>query len=491
MPLQHYKPMSYVHGLDFECTSLLRPQHFSFISRLLFFHTVHAGSPHPPDGEVLDSELCPFRPRQYQYLHQVPFLKSLITIILPIVLIIQVSLYAMIFIFSVNQSVNQHSCIGSYRWFMIGAVFLCVLTRAVLPLIMVWIFSKAVISKLGTQSSFLTSDFLKQISREENEAVLQAVVCTFWDVGLAKKTYHTILKTLTQHLAKELNMMCITSILEAIIITVMLFQVGATRFVLDVYPIGLLSGGVLERLIVSLDVLSYFTIILMTGIIYSFFNHEATVNHLIAGAAAIEDHANSFGVKPSKELIMSAKDAVNNFNNSWSCLNPRGELFLFLSVQVYTLILVLFAVAALPLSCGITAHMHVEQVHWVTFIIVFSFGHFLSTFVRPSAHSAKMFRYSGIGLQALLLLALWIVQPPFLGYFLQILLAIIPAAYLSWYLRMKVHYENSMHSAKPKGWKQQHRSNMAIYICFMVQLVAAIIISIYSEFSILDSNQSV
>ena len=330
----------------------------------------------------------------------------------------------MIFIFSVNQSVNQHSCIGSHWWFMIGALFLCVLTRVLLPLTMVWIFSKAVISKLGTQSSFLTSDFLKQISREENEPVLQAVVCTFWDVGLAKKTYHTILEAL----AKELNMMCITSILEAIIITVMLFQVGATRFVLDVYPIPM--SGVFERLIVFLDVLSYFTIILMTGIIYSFFNHEATVNHLIAGAIAMEDHAKSFGVKPSTELIMSAKDAVNNFNNSWSCLNLHGELFLFLSAQMYTLILVLFAVAGLPLTCGITAHMHIRHLHWITFVTVFSAGHLFSTFVSPPAYSAKWFRGFGILLQLFLLLALWMVQPPFLGYFLQILFAIIPAVYL-------------------------------------------------------------
>ena len=402
-----------------------------------------------------------------------PFLKALINI----VIIFQVFFYTMIFIFNVNQSVNQHSCIGSYWWFMIGALFLCVLTRVLLPLTMVWIFSQAVISTLDTQSSFLTSDFLKQISREENEPVLQAVVRTFWDVGLAKKTYHTILKTLTQHLAKELNMMCITSIVEAIIIAVMLFQVGATRFVLDVYPIPM--SGVLKRLIVILDVLSYFTITLMAGIIYSFFNHEATVNHLIAGAVAMEDHAKSFGVKPSKELIMSAKDAVNNFSNSWSCLNLHGEVFLFLTVQVYTLIPLLFAFAGLPLSCDITAHMHIRHPLWITFVIVFSVGHFFSTFVSPPPYSAIWFRRIGIQLHLLLLLALWIVQPPFLGYFLQIVFAIIPAMYLFWYLRMKVHYENSMHSAKPKGWKQQHRSNMAIYIYFMVQLVAAIIISIY------------
>ena len=134
---------------------------------------------------------------------------------------------------------------------MIGALFLCILTRALLPLIMVYTFSRAVISKLGTQASFLTSNFVGQISRKENEPVLQGLVRTFWDVGLTNKTYSTILKTLTQHLAKELGVMCVTSILQAAIITLILVQVGATRFVLDAFSLSL--SGVLERLIVSLD----------------------------------------------------------------------------------------------------------------------------------------------------------------------------------------------------------------------------------------------
>ena len=65
---------------------------------------------------------------------------------------------------------------------MFVTVFLYFFTRGLLPLITVWAFSCAVVSKLGIQSSSLASDFLKQISREENEPVLQAVVRTFWDV---------------------------------------------------------------------------------------------------------------------------------------------------------------------------------------------------------------------------------------------------------------------------------------------------------------------
>ena len=38
---------------------------------------------------------------------------------------------------------------------------------------------------------------------------------SFWDVGLAKKTYSKILQSLTQHLAKKLGVMCVTSTLEA------------------------------------------------------------------------------------------------------------------------------------------------------------------------------------------------------------------------------------------------------------------------------------
>ena len=393
---------------------------------------------------------------------------------------IQLFFYALIFLLSVNHSANQHSCISSHKGFMFGTLFLCAFTRGLLPLIMVYTFSRAVISKLSTQASFLTSDFLDQISREENEPVLQAVVRTFWDVGLAKKT---ILKTLTHHLTKELSMMCITSILQAAIITLILIQVGTTRFVLDTFSISL--DGVLERLTVRLDLLSYLALVLTTGIVYSFFIHETTVNHLIAGAIALEDHANTFSVEPSKELTVSAKNTVNNYDNSWR----YAEVFILLSVYIYTLILVLFAVAGLPLSCIITASMNPEQIHWIAFVTVFTAGHFLSTFVWPSAYYCVLVvRAIGILLQALLLMALYIVQPPFLGYHQQILFAITPAAYFFWYFWLKVRYENSVRSAKPKGWKQQHQRNMAMYICLMAQLVVAIAVSIYSEYSILSLN---
>ena len=164
-----------------------------------------------------------------------------------------------------------------------------------------------------------------------------------------------------------------------------------------------------------------------------------------------------------------------------------AEIFIFLSVQVYTLILVLFAGAGLPLSCGITAHMHTKEMHlyWFAFVVIFTVGHFLSTCVWPSAHGAFEYRVIGILLEAFLLAIVYIVQPPLFGSFLQILFAVMPAAYLFWYLWMKVHYENSVRSAKPKEWRQPHVRNMGIYICLMVQLVGAIILSIFSEYSIM------
>ena len=235
--------------------------------------------------------------------------------------------------------------------------------------------------------------------------------------------------------------MCITSLLEAITITFILVQVGSTRFALDAYSISF--GGVLDGLIVCVDALSYFSLMLMTGIISSFFYHETTMNRLVAGTVALEDHAiNSFGVEPSNKLMKSAKNAMNSFNNRWS----TAEIVLFISVQLYTLILVLFAGAGLPLNCGVTAHMHAEQVHpyWFTFVIAFSVAHFLSTCVCPSAFDASEVRYAGIILEVFILIALYIVQLPLFGTFLQILFAVIPAAYLFWYLWIKVHYENSV-----------------------------------------------
>ena len=185
-------------------------------------------------------------------------------------------------------------------------------------------------------------------------------------------------------------------------------------FVLDSYSISF--GSVLDGLIVCVDALSYCSLMLMTGIISSFFYHEATMNRLVAGTVTLEDHAiNSFGVEPSNKLMKSAKNAMSSFNNRWS----TAEIVLFISVQLYTLILVLFAGAGLPLSCGVTAHMHAEQVHpyWFTFVIAFSVAHFLSTCVWPSAFDASEVRYVGILLEVFLLIALYIVQPPLFGTF--------------------------------------------------------------------------
>jgi len=433
--------------------------------------------------------LSPFWP--YRWLHYVqndmPGLSAFIKVCLLLTVIAQLPFIAPILDLSVHHSANQCSCISlDKRFFMYTTVFLYFFTRSLLPLITVWAFSSAVISKLGTQSSAFASDFLKQSNIRTNETVFRAVVHIFWDVRLAE-TRNSIGKTLTRQLEEKLKAMCITSILEAITITLILVQVGSTRFALDVYSISF--GGVLDGLIVCVDALSYFTLILTIGIICSFFNHEAIMNRLIAGTVALEDHASdSFRVQPSNELMKSAKNAMNSFNNRWS----TAEIVLFISMQLYTLILVSFAAAGLPLSCGVTAHMHAEQVnpYWFTFVIAFSVAHFLSTCVWPSAFDASEVRYAGIILEVFILIALYIVQPPLFGTFLQILFAVIPAAYLFWYLWIKVRYENSVRSAKPKEWRRQHQRNMGIYICLMVQLVVAIVVSIYSESSILSSSSS-
>ena len=367
---------------------------------------------------------------------------------------------------------------------MYAAAFLYIFTRGLLPLITFWVFFSAVINKLGTESSSLASDFLKEVSRKENEFVFRAAVRIFWDERLAEKK-DIDPGTVAQHLKKKFSVMCVTSLSQAIVITLMFVIVGTTRFVLDAYSFSF--GKVLEGLIVCADALSYFALILTVGIIASFFYHEITVNCLAAGTVALEGHTDyCFRVQPSEEVMKLAKDAVNNFNNRWS----TGEIFLFLSVQVYTLIPLLFAGAGLPLSCGITAHMHTEQiyVYWFGFVTLFSLSHFLSTCVWPSSFDSSSIQWVGIVLEVAILIILYGIQPPLFGTFLQILYAVMPAAYLFWYLWTKAHFEYSMYAAKRKECRQQHQRNMAIYICLMAQLVVAIIVSFISELSILSSS---
>ena len=137
---------------------------------------------------------------------------------------------------------------------MYTTVFLYFFTHGLLPLITVWTFSSAVTSKLGTQSSAFASDFLKQSNIRTNETVFRAVVRIFWDVRLAETT-NSIGKTLTRQLEEKLGAMCITSLLKAITSTLVIVQLGSTRFALDAYSISF--GGVIDGLIVCVDALTY------------------------------------------------------------------------------------------------------------------------------------------------------------------------------------------------------------------------------------------
>ena len=86
------------------------------------------------------------------------------------------------------------------------------------------------------------------------------------------------------------------------------------------------------------------------------------------------------------------------------------------------------------------------------------------------------------------MVVLYAFQPPQLRDVLHILYAIVPAAYLFWFLWLKLHQENSVRCAKPAGVRKQHGGRIVMMAGLMILLCTAITVCLISEFSIIQSS---
>ena len=150
----------------------------------------------------------------------------------------------------------------------------------------------------------------------------------------------------------------------------------------------------------------------------------------------------------------------------------------------------MFASSGQPISGNKNIHVTGENVHlyWLCFVVYFALCHFLATCVWPTAHSSAPYRAIGVLFQFCGVAVLYISQPPQLGDVLHILYAIVPAAYLFWFLWLKLHQENSVRRAKPTGVRKQHGGRIVMMAGLMILMCTAITVCLFSEYSIIQSS---
>ena len=189
-------------------------------------------------------------------------------------------------------------------------------------------------------------------------------------------------------------------------------------------------------------------------------------------------------MKPSKKLLKAAKNAMNHFNNKWR----ECEVLIVVTVPIYVLALIIFVSSGQPISGNKNIHVTGENVHlyWLCFVIFFTLCHFLATCVWPTSHSSAPYRSIGMLYEVCGVVILYISQPPQLIGVLHILYAIMPAAYMFWFLWFKLHQENSVRCAKLAGVRKQHGGRIVMMAGLMILLCTAIAACLFSEFSIIS-----
>ena len=345
------------------------------------------------------------------------------------------------------------------------------LTRCGLPLCLLLVTLYVTGKRRSATSPVPQEDFTCKIEKECSTLVLQEVVKHFWNEGLASTPSINMLKEIQSHFESAHTAMHIGSLVEAIILTVVLWKLEAAFYISAFYKMDPQIGFILS----VFNIVTFFALNVSCGMMFSLFFHEITMKHIVAAVVKVKDYSS---VELPEDLKRSAKVTLDYIVSSWTWL----ELSLYLGVQIYSFILAISAAARIPLSYGILGD--VCPTTWLIFVSASTLFHILST----SPYHAQYIRSVGIVLELFgLLWLLWFDTPKF-GSFLQILYVTIPGAYLFWYLVVMTRHEHLVLGQKQRDSKVKHYRRCGRNLAFLLQWIAVLIVSITFEYLLLKAR---
>ena len=373
------------------------------------------------------------------------------------------------------------------------------LTRCLFPLVLSMNFHH-VISKRFMKGQFFDDQshktFIWEIEQEENFDVVRKVIYLFGDelLAMAVKSKKDI-KVLLTHLRKEfeadMHMMCITSILEGVILTLGIMSLGALEYSVADIPNKMTMNG--TNILKLFDVASCLFLNIFGGLMLSIFFFEFKIKFLISSII----NAESLSCK-HKEIDTKAKlnddlkkksiFMVDAISSNWCFV----EILLYLGCAFYSVLLVIASASGLPLSCGIVmekADFYEElQVHWLWTVILITFFHLLAT----SIFAIPLVRPVGIILEVAGILFLYVTfegsATSFTRY-MQILYAIFPLCYIFWYQVVTIVHEFAF-AYCAKGFIYAHVRRLAFCITLLMAMIVAVGFSIYNEYLLLGMQGS-
>ena len=373
------------------------------------------------------------------------------------------------------------------------------LTRCLFPLVLSMNFHH-VISKRFMKGQFFDDQshktFIWKIEQEENFDVVRKVIYLFGDelLAMAVKSKKDI-KVLLTHLRKEfeadMHVMCITSILEGVILTLGIMSLGALEYSVADIPNKMTMNG--TNILKLFDVASCLFLNIFGGLMLSIFFFEFKIKFLISSIINAESLSCKHKeidtkAKLNDDLKKKSMFMVDAISSNWCFV----EILLYLGCAFYSVLLVIASASGLPLSCGIVmekADFYEElQVHWLWTVILITFFHLLAT----SIFAIPLVRPVGIILEVAGILFLYVTfegsATSFTRY-MQILYAIFPLCYIFWYQVVTIVHEFAF-AYCTKGFIYVHVRRLAFCITLLMAMVVAVGFSIYNEYLLLGMQGS-
>lgn len=413
--------------------------------------------------------------------HKIPFLRPLIMLVLAVVVLVQLCIifYTTIFVYG-NRS---HPLYCHNLVYLVISILFRLFTRCALPLILI----SAVADILDHKLDRMTlppeqKGFLKEIKRKESEGVLRTWAKHFWNKPDEKNNHFSILQSVHSRLGIELQVMCLSSVIECVLLSLIFHVIGATYYQPQyetVFPN-------LPTILFTIDSISFPIMTCSSGIAFSFFFHELTIKHLVSCGLELE------GIEVTEhvtKLTKAAKKVVGHYETNWTLL----ELFIHFCIYFYSIILLVCSFALQPLGClqrqDIADNTHL---HWLCFVLVFFMAHLFATTIRLSRRGAARYRCIGIALEVFIFVFYFSSSEhiPMFGQFLHIMYGIIPAGYLFAYLWGEIYHEYRLVLYRSRQ-RMAHFSKLVKDLFQFLFLLFSLVASISSEWYLLYKQDQV
>ena len=330
--------------------------------------------------------------------------------------------------------------------------------------------------------------FLEELQLDKNFNVLRKIALILFNIHVDEtkpmaEQKKKILQRAREDFADDLHAMCLSSLFEGVLLTLAVIGLGAVHYPAVVYPnmVGLSLLGLFD--IISCLVLSGFCS-LMLAFCFLEMKLKYTITAMLEAESLVTGDFGSDATQQTVTLTESLKGEGEKTLNRLTLIWCAVDIFMHLGTGLFSILLIISATSGLPLSCGVKVSPDQlesdAQIQWLWFVIITLFSHLLVT----SVFFMPLVRPVGITLQILGVLLIFCTYEERAAYaqYLQVLYVIFPACYCFWYHFAIVAYE-FLFTYRCKDHKHIHVKKMVYSISLILLLVAAVLASVYTEYT--------